>query len=139
MYRARSEVEVRQYLSRRGYALGALDSITAKLRSLNYLNDETFARSWALARARGRRYGPKRIEQELRHKGVGPALIRDAIRDAFEQIDEREQAARLLNRHFRGGDLTEPKTMRRAAAFLERRGYSSKVIFNLLRYSIEDD
>jgi len=35
--------------------------------------------------------------------------------------------------------LTEPKTLQRAAAFLQRRGYSSNMIFNLLRYSIEDD
>jgi SOS response regulatory protein OraA/RecX len=54
-------------------------------------------------------------------------------------VDETERAKRLLTRYFKGSDLTEPKTSRRAAAFLQRRGYSSNVIFNLLRYSIEDD
>lgn len=110
-----------------------------KLRSLNYLNDDSFARSWALGRAQGRSYGPRRIEQELRSKGVGQPLIRQALRQAFDEVDETSQARRLLERHFRGSDLTEAKTLRRAAAFLLRRGYGSKVVFNLLRYSIEED
>jgi hypothetical protein len=44
-----------------------------------------------------------------------------------------------LTKHFKVGDFTEPKSLRRAAAFLQRRGYSSKVVFNLLRYAIEED
>jgi regulatory protein len=138
-YRSRSEAEIRRYLSRRGYTPGAADSVTEKLRSLSYLNDETFARSWALARAQDHGHGPSRIEQELRSKGVDQTLIRIVLRETFDQVDEEERAKRLLAKHFKGGDLSDLKTMRRAAAFLQRRGYSSKVVFNLLRYSVEDD
>jgi regulatory protein len=113
--------------------------VIEKLRSLTYLNDETFARNWALARAQDHGYGPRRIEQELRSKGVEEPLIRTVLRETFDQVDEDERAKRLLAKHFKDGALSEPKTMRRAAAFLQRRGYSSKVVFNLLRYSIEDD
>ncbi|HEY5541959.1 MAG TPA: regulatory protein RecX [Candidatus Binatia bacterium] len=126
-------------MRRRGYAPAAAETVIEKLQSLHYLNEEAFARSWALTRAQSRGFGPKRIEQELKHKGIGQSLIQDALRETFEQVDEAERAKRLLTRHFKGGDLTEPKTLRRAAAFLQRRGYSSNVIFNLLRYSIEDD
>ena len=138
-YRSRSEAEVRRYLSRRGCARDAVDSVIEKLRSLHYLSDETFAHTWALGRAQGSGYGPRRIEQELRAKGIGQPLIRDALRETFDQVDETERAKGLLARHFKDSDLAESKTLRRAAAFLHRRGYSSKVIFNLLRYSIEDD
>jgi regulatory protein len=138
-YCPRSEAEVKRYLSRRGCAPGAADSAIEKLHSLHYLNDETFAHTWALGRAQGRGYGPRRIEQELRIKGIGQALIREALREAFGEVDETERAKRLLTKHFKGGDYAEAKTLRRAVAFLQRRGYSSKVIFNLLRYSIEDD
>lgn len=61
------------------------------------------------------------------------------MRETFDEVDEAKQAKRLLDRHFKNADLTEPKTLRRAAAFLLRRGYGSKVVFNLLRYSIEED
>jgi regulatory protein len=138
-YRSRSEAEVRRYLGRRGRAPGTIDLVTEKLRALKYLNDETFARSWALGRAQDRGYGPKRIEQELRAKGIGPSLIQDALRETFDEVDETAQARRLLTKHFKGGDFTEPKTLRRAVALLQRRGYSSKTVFNLLRCSLEDD
>jgi regulatory protein len=113
--------------------------VIKKLHSLHYLNDETFARNWSLGRAQDRGYGPRRIEQELRSKGIGESLIREALHETFDQVDENERAKRLLTKHFKGGNFTEPKTLRRAVAFLQRRGYSSKVVFNLLRYSIEDD
>ena len=110
-----------------------------KLRSLNYLNDETFARNWARSRAQSRGYGPNRIEQELRAKGIAPTLLHKVVRELFTDMDEAENAQRVLAKKFKGQDLSEPKARTRAAVFLQRRGYSSKVIFGLLRYSIEED
>jgi regulatory protein len=110
-----------------------------KLRSLNYLNDETFARNWARSRAETRGYGPKRIEQELRTKGIGQALIREVMRETFGQVDESARAKSLLEKRFKSKEFNDPKMLHRAASFLQRRGYSSKVIFDLLKYSLEDD
>lgn len=126
-------------MHRHGYAPAIAESVLDRLRSLNYLNDASFARGWALTRVRDRAFGPRRIEQELIHKGVSRPLIQAALREAFDQVDEAEPARRLLMRHFKESDLTDPKTLRRAAAFLRRRGYGSNVVFNLLRYPIEDD
>ena len=110
-----------------------------KLRSLNYLNDETFARSWARSRAETRGYGPKRIEQELRTKGIAPALIREVVGETFGQVDEWKKAKSLLEKRFKSKQFDDPKMLRRAAGFLQRRGYSSKVIFDLLKHPLEDD
>lgn len=104
-----------------------------KLRSLNYLNDETFARNWARSRAETRGYGPNRIEQELRTKGIAPALIRDVVGETFGQVDEWKKAKSLLEKRFKSKQFDDPKMLRRAAGFLQRRGYSSKVIFDLLK------
>ena len=117
----------------------AIDGALRRLRSWNYLDDGVFARDWALARAQNRGHGPRRIDQELRSKGVSQALIRDALREAFDQVDETTQAKRLLAKRFAAAALKDRKTSAKAAAFLQRRGYSSKVIFNLLGYSTEED
>lgn len=116
----------------------ATDKVIEKLRISHYLDDEVFARSWALARAQNNGYGPKRIDQELRSKGIGQSLIREALRETFDQVDEAERAKRLLTKRFKNEDLAEPKVLRRAAVFLQRRGYGGKVIFDLLRYPIEE-
>jgi SOS response regulatory protein OraA/RecX len=65
-------------------------------------------------------------------------LVRQVVRETFAELDEVQAAKRLLGKHFAGADLTERKTVRRAAAFLFRHGYSSETVFNLLGYSTDD-
>ncbi|HUC99091.1 MAG TPA: regulatory protein RecX [Candidatus Polarisedimenticolaceae bacterium] len=138
-FRPRSEAELLAHLSRKGYSATAREKALEKLRSLNYINDEAFARSWTLSRAAGRKYGPKRIEQELKAKGVGQPLIRDVIGATFAHGDEEKNAKKLLEKKFKGVNFGDPKVLRRASAFLARRGYSSQVIFSLMRRRPEDD
>jgi regulatory protein len=104
----------------------------ARLRELQYLDDETFAHNWAQSRAQARGFGAKRIEQELRSKGIGLAVARQAIHGACDREREKVNAKRLLERKFTTETLSEPKILRRAVAFLQRRGYSSEVVFDLL-------
>jgi len=138
-YRPRSEAEVRGHLSQRHYSAAVIERAVEKLRALNYVNDEMFARDWARSRAQNRGYGPRRIEQELKAKGIGPSLLREVMRELFTAGDEAENAKRILAKKFKGQNLRELKTQRRAAAFLQRHGYGSKVIFDLLRCPIEED
>jgi regulatory protein len=126
-------------LAQRGYSIAIAEGMLEKLRSLNYLNDEAFARNWARSRAETRGYGPKRIEQELRTKGIGQALIREVMRETFGQIDESARAKSLLEKRFKTKQFDDPKMVRRAVGFLQRRGYNSKVIFDLLKCPLEDD
>ena len=109
-----------------------------RLRSLHYINDEAFARSWTLTQG-NRGYGIKRIEQELKAKGVGQSVIREAVRETLHQTNETESATKLLEKKYQGKNLSDPKILRRAAAFLQRRGYSGQIIFDLLHFSVEDD
>lgn len=138
-YRPRSETEVRSYLRRLGCSPNAIETAIAKLCSLNYLNDESFARTWALSKAQNRGFGPRRIEQELRTKGIDQPLVRDVVRETFAEEDEQALARRLLAKRFTGKDLKDARVLRRAAALLQRRGYSAKTIFDLLKYSIDED
>ena len=137
-YRPRSEAEIRSYLRRRGYPPGVSDQVLEKLRSLNYVDDGSFARNWALTKAQSQGYGPRRIEQELRTKGIVPSLIREVIRETLDQCDEKTQAKKLLAKRFNSENIRDLKTLRRAAAFLQRRGYSNQVISDLLRCPNEE-
>src|SRR5207247_11289386 len=100
-YRPRSEAEVQNYLVRQGYSIAVAERTLEKLRSLNYVNDEKFARNWARLRSESRSYGPIRIEQELRTKGIGQALIREVVGEAFGQGDEAEKAELFLEYTFK--------------------------------------
>lgn len=138
-YRARSAAEVHNHLISRGYSAAAASGTLEKLHSLSYLNDATFARDWAASKFKSRGYGPKRIEQELRSKGIREALIRDVLRETCDPGGEAEKARSLLRKKFESQNLADPKVIRRAVGFLRRRGYSSEVIFALLKYPAQDD
>jgi SOS response regulatory protein OraA/RecX len=65
-------------------------------------------------------------------------LIRDVIGEIFSQGAEEKNAKNLLEKKFKGVSFRDPKVLRRASAFLARRGYSNRVIFSLMRHP-EDD
>jgi regulatory protein len=122
----------------RGYSHEVAANTLEKLRSLNYVKDENFARNWARSKFETRGFGPKRIEQELRTKGIEQSLIRAVVRETFAEKDEAKTAKLLLAKSFKHKNFDNPKIIRRAIAFLQRRGYSNEVIFDLLKYPNED-
>jgi regulatory protein len=132
-YRPRSEAEIRAKLSHLGFSRASVEPVLEKLRSLNLLNDHTFAEDWARSRTEGRGYGPLRVEQELRQKGIAPTIIREVLGEIDGGGQGRERARALLNKRFRDKDLEDKKTLRRAAAFLQRRGYPGSVIAEVLK------
>ncbi len=138
-YRSRSEAEIRDHLSRRNYSPAVVDRALARLRSLNYASDEKFARGWALSAVQNRGLGPLRIEHELKAKGIGNALRRAVIEDIFSPGRESETAQLLLQKRFKGKNLGESKSLKQAAAFLQRRGYSGAVISQLLGFPDQSD
>lgn len=137
-YRARSEAEVKSHLLLRGYATADVETAVTHLRIQNFLDDETFAQNWALYRA-NRGYGPKRIEQELKVRGIVQPLIREAIRKTFNPGDEEQKAQLLLEKKFKPHQLSDPKVLRRAVAFLQRRGFSDRVVHRLLRNGVQEE
>lgn len=125
-------------MQRRGYSDQTTDQAIERLRALDYVDDQSFAENWARSKVESRGYGPKRIEQELRSKGIEPKLILEVISEIFGRGEELERAKAALAKRFKGSALNEPKTLRRAAAFLQRRGFNGQVIFDLLRYSDQE-
>ena len=137
-YRSRSESEVRVKLTQLGFPQEIIEATLKRLRSLNLLNDEIFARDWSQVRAEGRGYGPLRIERELRQKGIAKSLINQVVLETFDQEVGEERAKKLLAKRFRGQDLTDVKILRRAIAFLQRRCYRDSVIADLLKLASGD-
>jgi regulatory protein len=138
-YRPRSEAEVRIKLTQSGFSQEVVAATLEKLHSLNFLNDEAFARGWAQGRAEGRGYGPLRIERELRQKGVANNLIRQVVDETYGREEGKETARELLEKRYRDKDLADTKILRRAIGFLKRRGYRDSVIAEIVGRSVEND
>lgn len=96
-------------------------SVVARLRQVGLLDDERYAARLARSLSEGKHYPRRRIEQELRRRGVDPLTAQTAA----EELDgeDFEQALALLERKYYN-KLNDPDDRRRVTAALARRGFS---------------
>lgn len=119
-----SKGEIEQKLRRTGYSADTVEMVLTKLASNDLLNDQEFAGLWAQYRA-GQKYGPRRILQELKQKGVSAEDMSQALEELPEE-DLQETAIQLAAKGLRRARAGEDprKTRQRVMAALVRRGFS---------------
>jgi regulatory protein len=108
--------------------------VIADLVRLGYVDDREFARQWALSRVRLRGFGRRRIEGELRSKGVDRGIIEQIFAELFDGDSEFETAKLTARKKLSTLRSVDPEARRRRlAGFLERKGYSFEIIRRVLR------
>ena len=107
-----------------------MDSVLAQLGREGLQSDARFAEAWVHHRTE-RGYGPVRIRQELRERGVPAELIELHLDES-----DAEWFPRLLEVHRRKYGKSPPSSYReqaRQSRFLYQRGFSSEQIRRLFR------
>lgn len=137
-FRQRSEKELRDYLlgkhkpQKRGVTLPSseiIDEVIKRLKSMKFLNDLEFAKSFVRSRTEYKPQALSIIKMELRHKGISDELIEEALSERGRDKDDRSMAIELLEKHkkkYSGMELQE--RYRKAGGFLARKGFSFDVI-----------
>lgn len=131
--REHSERELITKLNLKGYKQGAEQAIN-KLKANGYLDDERFARLYAKELKSLKRYGKKRIEQELYRKGIATDIIRDVL-DEMEFSNE-DLIALIERKYMRY--LSDDKGINKTINALVRLGYSYREIKDALSYISEN-
>lgn len=126
-YRARSVKEVRDKLVGKEFAEQIIEQVVADLQRQKLLDDREFARRFVEARL-GRANGSRKLQQELRRKGVASELIDEVLGEYASTLDSEERAVGLLGKQaWRYRGLERDKAKRRMLGFLARRGYDSQM------------
>lgn len=103
--------------------------------SLGLLDDARYA-GLVVRHYAGKGYGPRRIREELYRRGIPKPLWEPALEELPETADT---ALRLLRSRLRGGCAAQ-EDLRRAAAYLQRRGFSWEEIRTAVeRYQTETE
>jgi regulatory protein len=132
--RPRSRTEVERKLSQKTFPDAVIRAVLSDLERLGYVNDREFSRLWSQSRVRMRGFGRRRIEQELRNKGVSQDVIRETLDALFENSSEADIAQREAEKKLKSLARFAPDVrLRRLAGFLERKGFSSEIIHAILR------
>lgn len=130
-YRARSELEVRQRLARRGFSGPAVNGALEKMRGWGYLNDQAFARQWVEGRESHRPRSSQMIKRELSAKGIDVETADLVVESAG--IDDYAVALDLARRWLPRIEREDRETQRRRlTGYLQRRGFNWDVVRRVL-------
>ena len=126
-YRALPGCEIERRLTRKGHDKAVAALVVVRLRDAGLINDVEFARHFVRTRATGRRYGPSRLEADLRRLGLDEKTAAAAVRDtlAADEIDPAQLLRDAATRKFRTlAGLGRDVQHRRLRAYLLRRGFA---------------
>ncbi len=128
--RTRSDLEKR--LKAKGYAAATVAPVLERLTEVGLIDDSEYARAWLAGRWGRKPSGWRRLQQELRSKGISDDDVeraRDVLTERGSAPDEVESALKLvLQARRRYAKLDEQKQRQRLYALLARRGFSADVI-----------
>ena len=132
----RSEADLRRLMQRRvepgehGDALIA--SVVARLKDQRYLDDQSFAETYARLRQENEKLGERRVRQDLKQKGVAGELIANTLEARYGQTNEEA----LAREHLERKRLRKPENDKETARIMRRlvsAGFSTGVIYKILR------
>ena len=133
----RTRSDLAQRLRDRGYAAGVIEQTLDRLAAVGLVDDLEYACAFLRGRASRRPAGRRRLEQELRARGVSADDVARAFERGGEEgdgPDEAEGARRVLALAERRYRSLDPRTRRqRLYALLMRRGFDRDAIETALK------
>jgi regulatory protein len=142
--RSRSVAELKRLLRNRveadtEFGKTLVELIIVRLKDQGYLNDARYAAAYSSYRRDNEKFGRRRIETDLKTRGVHGDVIAKAVASAYEDVQEEDLARAYLRRK----RLEKPKDQKQAARIfrnLMRAGFGSKTIFTILKkWDVDDD
>ena len=129
-YRMRSENEIRLRMKQKKIPQDLIDKTLIFLKDKQFVDDNVFSRAWIDSRIK-RPLGLRRIEQELKLKGVEKEVIRAQVARVKEDYAEEDVVKGVVQsrlKRLKGKDAQEIK--RKMYAYLIRRGFSPEVAYD---------
>lgn len=135
--RPHTRVEIKRKLSRKGASAEIIVQVLDELSQKGYIDEDDMALRWAHALVRDKLWGPLKVSVYLMQKGISRQQIEQVQHQLWQEFDEQGIAGRALYKRFGSTDDEAPAAKK--AAFLRSRGFSSGVIYSLVKDPIRDD
>jgi len=134
--RMRTEAELRRLLVARAEpgprGEAAIKAVLAQLKEKRYLDDKSYAETYARLRQENEKFGARRVRQGLRQKGVSAALTEQAVDARYGETNEEA----LARAHLERKRIRKPENQKDTARIVRRlvaAGFSTAVIYKILR------
>lgn len=117
-----------------GYPEGVIEAALSYVAGYHYTDDLRYATGYIFEKESSR--SRRRIEQDLREKGIDRNTLEKAWREWEEQggsQDEQQMIRKLLEKRHYDPDTADMKEKQRTYAFLMRKGFSGEQVCRALR------
>ena len=137
-HRAHSKKELEDKITRAEFDRDAARRAAEHMEELGLVDDEQYARRLAQELFERRKFGARRVKQELRQKGIADDLIEAALEEFSTDRDETVETIRAILERKYPAAWEDEKARRRAVAALQRYGYGFEDIFAALNAEPEE-
>lgn len=134
VYQERAQQEVRNKLYEWGLHQEDVENIIVRLIEENFLNEERFAKAFALGKFRMKGWGKIKIKQYLKAKRVSEPLIRLALKEIdLDEYDRKieEIIDKKINKPLQELSFTEKSKL---AVYLQSKGFENDIIFEKINH-----
>ncbi|HAT6935620.1 TPA: recombination regulator RecX [Legionella pneumophila] len=128
--REHSAMELCDKLKQKGFNLNDVQNALNECQRFGYQSDERYVESYIRARIH-QGYGPLKIIQELKNKGVDPELIQSVLQE--ERDNWVDYALRAWEKKFKRQDDFSYSEMQKQQRFLLYRGFDRDVISKVFK------
>ena len=138
-YRDRTHNEVEEKLNSMNMIPEAQQQIIMQLMQENFLNEERFAKSFARGKFRIKKWGKRRIINELKIRGISPRNIQTGLKEisetdymaTFHEISEKKWISIT--------EVSVIKKKKKFADYLQYRGWENHLIFEKANELVKQD
>jgi regulatory protein len=141
--RMRTEAELRRLMHQRvepgerGEQI--INAVVTRLKDQKYLDDQSYAETFARLRQQNEKFGARRVRQDLRQKGVSASLTEQAVDNRYGATDEEA----LARKHLERKRIKKPENEKETARVMRRlvaAGFSTGTIYKILRqWNVPDE
>jgi regulatory protein len=131
----RTEVELRRLMQQRAEfgerGEAAIAAVVKRLKEYGFLNDASYAETYARLRQQNDKLGARRVRSDLAQKGLKAELIEETVDARYGDTNEET----LARQHLERKRIKKPENERETARVVRRlvgAGFSAGVIFKIL-------
>jgi regulatory protein len=107
-------------------------AVVARLKEYGYLDDQSFAETYARLRQENEKLGQRRVRQVLGQKGVAAKIVDEVVDARYGETNEEDLARQYLDRK----RIRKPESQKDTARVMRRlvtAGFSTGTIYKILR------
>jgi regulatory protein len=132
----RTEAELRRLMQQRvepgERGAAVIAAVIVRLKEHGYLDDQSFAETYARLRQENEKLGQRRVRQALGQKGVAQQIVNEVIDARYGETNEEA----LAREHLERKHIRKPENEKETARVMRRlvaAGFSTGVIYKILR------